>query len=490
MKELLIKGNQAVDELAKQVKDRYYPAYHIAARAGWINDPNGLIYFNGQYHAFFQHYPYNENWGPMHWGHVVSDDMVHWTHLPIALAPSQDYDIDGCFSGSAVDDNGVLTLIYTGHVWLKEFGDDSAIREVQCLATSHDGVNFEKHGVILTPPEGIMHFRDPKVWQQDGQWFMIVGVRDSQDVGQVFLYSSDNLRDWTFQQVLAKTDDSDVYMMECPDFFPLGDSYVLMFSPQGMKPKGYQYRNRFQAGYLIGKWKPGSPFEITQTFTEFDNGHDFYAPQSFVAADGRRILIAWMDMWESAMPSKADKWAGILSLPREVNLTSTGKIIMQPIKELASLRQDEKTISHVTIERTQQDCELSTVQCELIVEIDLTKTTAERAGLKLAASKDGLQGVWLYVDTQAHRLVLDRAMAGEGVSGYRSIPLPEGNLLKLHIFMDHSSIEVFINDGECAFSSRIYPVNPDKTMYLFAENGILTTNYIKYWPLHNMSEKS
>lgn len=486
MKALLAKGNQAVDELVKQVKDRYYPAYHIAARAGWINDPNGLIYFNGKYHAFFQHYPYNENWGPMHWGHVVSDDMVHWQHLPIALAPSEDYDKDGCFSGSAVDDNGVLALIYTGHVWLKEPGDDSAVREVQCLAISHDGVNFEKQGVILTPPEGIMHFRDPKVWKQDGRWFMVVGARDAKDVGQVLLYSSDDLRQWKFEQVLAKTDDADVYMMECPDFFPLGDSWVLMFSPQGMKAKGYQYRNRFQSGYLIGKWQPGSPFEITHGFQEFDHGHDFYAPQSFTAADGRRILIAWMDMWESAMPSKADKWAGVLGLPREAKLTEQGAITLQPIKELASLRNEQATLSALHLVKEQQDLSLSSLQCELVVNIDLTNTTAERAGLKLAASKEGQQGVWLYVDNQANRLVLDRTLAGEGVSGYRSVPLPAGNKLQLHIFVDHSSIEVFANEGEYSFSSRIYPTNSERTIHLFAENGDLVVDNIQYWSLQKM----
>ncbi|RKS87633.1 beta-fructofuranosidase [Orbus hercynius] len=488
MKALLDKGNQAVDELAKYVKDRYYPAYHIAAKAGWINDPNGLVYFNGKYHAFFQHYPYDENWGPMHWGHVVSDDMVHWQHLPIALAPSEDYDKDGCFSGSAVDDNGTLALIYTGHVWLKEAGDDSAVREVQCLAISHDGIHFEKQGVVLTPPDGIMHFRDPKVWKQDGRWFMVVGARDANDVGQVRLYSSADLRQWQFEQILAQTDDPDVYMMECPDFFPLGDSYILMFSPQGMKAKGYQYRNRFQSGYLVGKWQAGSEFKITHQFAEFDHGHDFYAPQSFEAADGRRILISWMDMWESAMPSKADKWAGVLSLPRETILTKDGKVILRPIKELESLRKDEKKLTNLYLTKTQQNLELCALQSELMVNIDLTRTTAERAGLKLAASADGQQAAWLYIDNQANRLVLDRTLAGEGVAGYRSIPLPQGNTLKLHIFVDHSSVEVFINDGEYSFSSRIYPTNNDRTIYLFAENGDLLVNDIEYWALHNMSE--
>lgn len=486
MKALVAKGNEVVEALTTHVKSRYYPAYHIAAKAGWINDPNGLVYFNGQYHAFFQHYPYNENWGPMHWGHVVSDDLVHWQHLPIALAPSEDYDKDGCFSGSAVDDNGTLALIYTGHVWLKSPGDDSAIREVQCLAISHDGINFEKQGVVLTPPEGIMHFRDPKVWRQDGRWFMVVGARDKQDVGQVLLYSSADLRQWQFEQVLAKTNDPDVFMMECPDFFPLGDKFVLMFSPQGMKAKGYQYRNRFQSGYLVGDWQPGAPFNIVREFTEMDNGHDFYAPQSLLAKDGRRVAIGWMDMWESAMPSKADKWAGALTLPRELILTADNKVLSQPIIELKSLRGEQVTLTNQLLKSSRQDLNLDSHQCELIVSIDLTKTNAERSGLVLAAAKDGSEGTLLYVDNQAGRLVLDRSLSGEGVQGYRSIALPQGEKLTLHIFVDHSSIEVFVNDNQAVMTSRIYPTHDIRTIALFAENGELCVENINYWSLNNM----
>lgn len=489
MKQLLDKANQSVDQLAKFVQDRYYPAYHIAARAGWINDPNGLICINGQYHAFFQHYPFDAIWGPMHWGHVVSDDMVHWQHLPVALAPSEDYDIDGCFSGSAVDDNGVLSLIYTGHVWLKEAGDDSAIRQVQCLATSKDGINFEKHGIILTPPEGIMHFRDPKVWRQDNQWFMVVGARTQQNVGQVLLYHSPDLRHWHFDQILAEVQDPNVYMMECPDFFPLGDKYVLMFSPQGMQPKGYLYRNRFQAGYLIGDWRPGAKFNVEQQFTELDFGHDFYAPQSFLASDKRRIVIAWMDMWESVMPSQADKWSGALTLPRELTLTKDNRLRVKPIDELKSLRGEQQSWFNLQLKNSKQDLNLASKQCELIVTIDLQKTDAERAGFALAAAKDGSESTWLYVDNQAGRLVLDRANSGEGVAGYRSIPLPKGQILTLTIFVDHSSVEVFVNDGEAAITSRIYPCHEERTIYLFAENGSLDIKQMDYWYLHNMLTK-
>lgn len=227
-------AQNALAKLHEHRGNTFYPHFHLAPPAGWMNDPNGLIWFNDRYHAFYQHHPMSEHWGPMHWGHATSDDMIHWQHEPIALAPGDDNDKDGCFSGSAVDDNGVLSLIYTGHVWLDGAGNDDAIREVQCLATSRDGIHFEKQGVILTPPEGIMHFRDPKVWREADTWWMVVGAKDPGNTGQILLYRGSSLREWTFDRVLAHADAGESYMWECPDFFSLGDQHYLMFSPQGM----------------------------------------------------------------------------------------------------------------------------------------------------------------------------------------------------------------------------------------------------------------
>ena len=169
----LSSADNFVKEAMKKRSDNYYPKFHIAAQYGWINDPNGLIYINGKYHFFFQHYPYKPIWGLMHWGHVVSDDMVHWEHMPIALYPDQEYDRDGCYSGSAVNNSGILTLFYTGHRFFEKTGEDSRICQVQCMATSIDGIHFTKHGPVLYPPEGIVDFRDPKVWRAREKWWKI-----------------------------------------------------------------------------------------------------------------------------------------------------------------------------------------------------------------------------------------------------------------------------------------------------------------------------
>lgn len=478
MKELLAQADHAVEKLRAARQDDLYPRFHLAAQAGWINDPNGLIFINGVYHAFYQHHPFDENWGPMHWGHATSRDLVHWQHQPIALAPGDADDRDGCFSGCAVDDHGVLTLLYTGHVWLGEPGDDSKLREVQCLATSEDGIHFTKHGAVLTPPAGIMHFRDPKVWRQDEQWWMVVGVKDS-DLGQVWLYRSDDLRDWRFERVLAAAEHArQGYMWECPDFFPLGERQLMIFSPQGLAAQGYRYRNLFQSGYLLGNWQPGEAFEVTQPFSELDAGHDFYAPQTFTAADGRRLLFGWMDMWESPMPSKAHGWAGALTLPRELSLSAAGQVRMQPARELTALRREARQFDAVRCRN--QRLPLGDALHELLLTLDLAGSDAERYGVSLG------DAARLYVDNQAHRLVLERFSDDPALCGCRSVPLPTGDRLQLRLFIDRSSLEVFVNDGEACLTSRIYPQDGDCRPGLFAESGEAHFPAIAGWTLDSI----
>ncbi|CNF35363.1 glycoside hydrolase family 32 protein [Yersinia frederiksenii] len=483
MNSLIEQANDALQTLASQMNPRFYPHFHLAPPAGWMNDPNGLIFYHGLYHAFYQHHPYDENWGPMHWGHATSQDMLSWQHQPIALAPGDSWDKDGCFSGCAVDDNGVLSLIYTGHVWLKGEGDDSAIREVQCLATSQDGIHFTKQGVVLTPPEGIMHFRDPKVWFEDGYWWMVVGARDAQDHGQVLLYRASSLRQWQFIQVLARADDGMGYMWECPDFFPMGNERMLMFSPQGLTAKGYRNRNLFQSGVLRGKWQPGADFTPSQPFTELDHGHDFYAPQSLLTPDGRRVIIGWMDMWQSPMPTKADNWCGCLSLPRELSLDPQGLLLMQPVREVETLRQTAQPIAPMTKGQPRQFLAENCRSMELQLKWDCATSDAERYGFQLGEGQGNGGRVSVYMDNQANRLILERHYPQHDLTGYRSVSLPESGLLSLRVFIDSSSLEVFINDGQACMSSRIYPAEHERCLSLFAENGQAQLLEGKFWRL-------
>ncbi len=471
---LIEKAEHALTAKRDQLTMRWYPDYHLAARAGWMNDPNGLVWFDGWYHAFYQHHPYSTEWGPMHWGHARSRDLLHWEHLPVALAPEGPEDKDGCFSGSAVVNGEELALIYTGHKFHGDNTCDENLYQVQCLATSRDGVHFTREGQVLDTPVGLHHFRDPKVWRENGMWYMVVGAR-VEDTGMVRLYRSEDLHHWHDEGILAEAPQGMGFMWECPDFFTLQGKQVLMFSPQGIAAQGYANRNLFQSGYIVGHWQPGEAFVQETIFHELDHGHDFYAPQSFLTPDGRRIVIGWMDMWESPLPEQQDGWAGMLSLPRELTVTEDNRVQMRPAREVAALRQDFSRWSVSTLQNkalcVMEHCETA----EVVLHWDLAGSDAEQYGIAL---QDGMR---LYIDSQSQRLVLERNYPQLGLCGQRSVPLPRTTELNLRLFFDRSSVEVFVNDGEACLSSRIYP--QQHQLMLFAWSGTAIIKECGSWNL-------
>jgi len=276
--------------------------FHFEPKRGWMNDPNGLIYFRGQYHAFYQHYPHAPHWGQMHWGHAVSDDLVHWEELPIALYPDMEYENDGgCFSGSAVEKDGRLYLFYTSVS--REMG------QTQSVAYSDDGIHFVKYSgnpVIRRNPVGSPDFRDPKVTCIDGVYYMVIGSGD-ENGGKVLLFTSADLLNWSYVGVLFQGD-AYAHCIECPDFFQLGGRYVLMFSKINEKERS--------TIFVIGNFVGGKLVNYSICRPEW--GLDFYAPQTFM--DGqRRIMIGWMYHWGKEVPEGCP-FAGALSIPRELRL--------------------------------------------------------------------------------------------------------------------------------------------------------------------------
>ena len=472
----IAKAEQELQTRRAALNPRWYPRYHLAPRAGWMNDPNGLVWFDGWYHAFYQHHPYSTKWGPMHWGHARSQDLVHWEHLPVALAPEGPEDKDGCFSGSAVVDGDTLALIYTGHKFHGDPGSDDNLYQVQCLATSRDGIHFERQGQIIDTPAGLHHFRDPKVWREENDWYLVVGSRVG-DTGQVRLYRSRDLREWQDEGILAEAKEGMGFMWECPDFFMLDGKRVLMFSPQGMAAEGYRNRNLFQSGYVIGDWQPGQPFVPDGEFIEMDHGHDFYAPQSFLTPDGRRIVMGWLDMWESPMPEQRDGWAGMLSLPREIRLGADNRLRMTPAEEVATLRGSYYPLLAQHLKNQSSPIVGDAEAIELDLVWDMNSATAESYGIALG------EGLRIYVDAQAQRLVLERCYPQLLLEGSRSVPLPAADRLALRIFIDRSSVEVFVNEGESCLSSRIYPQEAQRQLLMFANNGDATLSSGGYWPL-------
>lgn len=481
---------QQAEKALKKAKEKVNPqfrlGYHIMAPANWINDPNGLVEYKGEYHVFYQHHPYDENWGPMHWGHVKSKDLVHWEHLPIALTPGDVCDVDGCFSGSAVDNDGELTLIYTGHHYLDKKQD--LFFQNQNIAVSRDGVTFEKLGenpIIAEPPaDSAHHFRDPKVWKYHDTWYMILGNATKEQIGRVILYKSNDLRKWEYVGVLAQSDGTLGFMWECPDFFELDGKHVLMISPQGIEADGENFNNLFQTGYLVGDYK----YETNQfdhgTFTELDRGHDFYAVQTFLDSKGRRIAIGWMDMWEANMPTKADGWCGALTLPRVVTLGANHQILMNPVEELTLLREVEYQMCKDQMLSDQYAVETNEELLEVKSVFDLSNSKAGQVGVRIR----GMNGeeTRLTYDIAQQKLTLDCTKSGKQEDGIRHSALNTNGLLTLRIFIDRSSIEVFANHGQVTMTSRMYPKEERVGFELFTTNNDVKIKDLTYWTLKDI----
>ncbi len=294
--------------------------YHFEPKKGWINDPNGLVYFTGKYHAFFQHFPHAPVWGPMHWGHAVSDDLIHWEELPIALYPDKPYEEDkGCWSGSAVVKDDKLYLFYTS------VSDE--LGQTQSMAVSDDGIHFvkyEKNPIIPHfPVDGSRNFRDPKVTKIGDEYVMVIGS-GKDDTGKVLMYKSENLFDWDYKGVLYENKDYGS-VFECPDFFPFHDKYLLIFSQGGVKTHAM--------AMLYGDFDGENFTPISEHRPEA--GPEFYAPQTFLDDKGRRIVIGWLFSWNKK-PTEGVDYAGALTIPREIKMVD-GKITNFPVEEAASL---------------------------------------------------------------------------------------------------------------------------------------------------------
>lgn len=455
---LVKKANQYLSAHRREVNAATYPRFHLAAPYGWINDPNGFCHALGQYHMFYQHYPYDAQWGPMHWGHAVSTDLVNWHHCPVALAPSEDYDKDGCFSGSAIEHEGKLYLIYTGHVWLGKAGDDSAIREVQCLASSEDGIIFKKEGVIIEPPEGIMHFRDPKVWREGSDFYLVLGARlQETDTAQILKYRSKDLKKWECMGPVMTAPQGEAFMYECPDVFPLDGKFAAALSPMGLKPDGIERNNPSITAMTTSDdqnhFDPQGLFEI-------DCGHDFYATQTALAPDGRRIMTAWLAMWKLPFRSYRDNWCGSLIIPRELSLKD-GKLFQKPVQEfyqkLLGAKQEFGTVS---VENGSFNL-CSKFKCRY-ASFTLDLNGAENAGVRLG------DALVFYADRQHGELSLLRL--DKKLFGARSVKVDLSVPHKIEMIIDQSSVEIFVDDGLHAFTAAFYSKRRDK-LDLYASNG-------------------
>ncbi len=481
------------EEREREIMEEPRPAFHLSARVGWMNDPNGFSYYKGEYHMFYQYHPFSPYWGPMHWGHAVSKDLLHWEQLPVALAPDKEYDRDGCFSGSAaVLPDGRHLLMYTGVA--KESQPDGSNREVQtqCIAVG-DGVDYEKYpeNPVLDekqlPENGSrFDFRDPKIWRtQDGTYRCVVGNCDAGHDGRILLYSSRDGFRWKFEKILASNNGRFGRMWECPDFFRLDGKDVLLTSPQDMMPQGFEYHNGNGTLCLIGTFDEGTEEFKEENNQSIDYGIDFYAPQTVVAPDGRRIMVGWMQNWDTCnLHAPQRPWFGQMSLPREISVRN-GRLYQWPARELEALHGKEVRHENVTFTDI---IRLDGVKGRKI-DMELCIRPGDEGNIyrKFAvrfAQNDTYQ---TSVSFRPYESVIkiDRKHSGSrrAIIHQRRCLVNNGGgrsgRIKMRIVLDYFSAEVFVNDGEYALSATLYTDTGVDGISFFAD-GQVTMDVVKW----------
>ena len=464
-------------EQAMKLSAAERPLFHLTPLAGWMNDPNGFCFYRGQYHLFYQYHPFSRQWGPMHWGHAVSADLLHWTYMPCALAPDTAADAGGCFSGSAVEmPDGRLMLVYTG---VQPAGTFRRETQAQCVAVG-DGTDFVKS--LLNPvvrhahlPEGYsaFDFRDPKVWRENGVYRMAVANRHEEKQGAILLMESPDGLDWHFVTELDAGCGEYGRMWECPDFFGLDGRQVLLVSPQEMHA-----REEFHAGYgtvaLLGRFDAGEPCFVREDVQPVDYGLNFYAPQTTLAPDGRRIMIGWMDNWETCKEApRRHPWYAQMSTPRELFLEK-GRLCQRPVREIEGLWQDTVRHDRVTV---REETELPGVRgrlMDLTVRLHPDGSSCRRFTLHVA--RDARHFIEIRCDLARGELVFDRSRGGSHrdiVHTRHVIAEVERGELSLRLLMDRESVELFINGGERVVTSLI-PTPMDADQITFAADAPLT----------------
>jgi beta-fructofuranosidase len=473
-------GNESSKALrARLAADPERPRYHFLAPANWMNDPNGPIYWKGDYHMFYQYNPNGAYWGDMHWGHATSRDMIHWKHLPVAPAPGGP-DKDGCFSGSAIDHAGVPMLFYTG-VW----------PEVQCMATSEDMLKWKKYSgnpVVAGPPAGlkVVGFRDPVLWKEGEEWLLAIGSGFKDVGGAVLLYASKNVTDWNYLHPLATGKlDPGVHandpvatgeMWECPDFFPLGDRHAMLVSTRG------------RVRYFTGRYEKRRFHSALEGVADFGA---YYAAKSMVDAKGRRILWGWIQERRTVAAQKAAGWSGAISLPRILSPRSDGTLSIEPVPEIEMLRGPAHEITAQDI--TPDSAPLQGVRgdsLEIVAEIE--PGSSAECGLVVRESPDARERTLITYRRAANALAFDSRHSSLNPDATRAVA--EGPLhlaarenFRLRVFLDGSIMEVYAN-GRACLTGRAYPSRADSlAVRLFARGGKARLVSMKVWEMRPIS---
>ena len=490
---LLVVGlhSSTMGQMQPDYQEKHRPQFHFSPPQAWMNDPNGMVYYEGEYHLFYQYYPYASVWGPMHWGHAVSTDLVHWENLPVAIYPDEHGLI---FSGSAVVDwkntsgfgqegRPPMVAIFTYHNMIGEkTGRDDF--QTQGIAYSNDrGRSWTVYeGNPVLPNQGIRDFRDPKVlWHEPtSQWVMVLSAKD-----RVQFYRSPDLKQWSFASEFGKGSAPELGVWECPDLFPLRvdgngeEKWVMIVSHGDGGPNGGSCTRYFIGDFDGKEFKSDHPVE---QLNWLDYGKDNYAGVTWSDVpqdDGRRIFIGWMSNWQYATKVPTTKWRSTMTLARTLELrrSSAGLLLhSMPVRELDKLRGQGRELTTLTIDGKEKIRNVNAAGSEVELTFDLASSDSKSFGVEVSNSLG--EHIRISVDQASSLIIVDRSNAGkmsfsDDFPGLHYIPYQAGDSddMTWRLFIDNSSLELFVNDGAIVVTDIFFPTEDMNTMSLFAFDG-------------------
>ena len=462
-----------MSDITKNIKeDPYRLGFHLMPPAGWLNDPNGLCEFKGKYHVFFQYAPDSaDGRGKKCWGHYIGESLTEFSFAGAPLLPDNEKDSNGVYSGCALVDDDEVLLYYTGNV--KQTGEHDYTysgREANTVLVSMtDGDKFSEKLCLMEnrdyPEEYTCHVRDPKVWKQDGKYFMVQGGRldgrkSGGDKGAVIVFDKTDDAPWKALYSIT-TERPFGYMWECPDYFEKDGVKLLSCSPQGLESEEYRYQNVYQSGYFVlpddfdiaaGKSEKYAMLDDPDRhFREWDMGFDFYAPQTFEDEKGRRILIGWAGIPDADYdnePTVKRGWQHALTLPREITVSDEGKVMQYPVAEIESLRQNER-VGH--------NIELPLRRADIMADIDADRLLSIGSASELLRISDASGELFsLTLSREAEKYLVTLQLSEGAGRGRKSRKILLDDLHWLRLVLDTSLAEIYLNDGEYVMTTRFY----------------------------------
>ena len=490
------------------VNDANRPGYHYLPPDGQMQDIDASLYWRGSYHMTYLTHPVMPG-GRAHWAHASTKDLVHWQDHPFAILPGPEaYDEYGVWSGGAIDADGVATIAYTGKPMDGTYDSHPDVKtEVQCIATSTDDnlISWTKHPknpVITEPPENldVTAFRDPCLWKENDGWGMLIGSGIRGFGGSVLLYKSLDMVEWQFiGEMFSDRSGSTGWAWEVPDFFPIGNKWILLVSP-------ILREGNTGSIYYVGEYD-GREFKPEKSGI-LDSGWLYRAPETFWAPDGRRLTFAWLFEGRSWKARERAGWTGTASIPRELSLNNDGSLRITPIQELQSLRNDHCSIRDLLLDSDNKVWRSTVNSSQTEIRIDIERRNADSIQINVLSSPNGEEVSSVIYDWSVNQLSIDTTNSSTNdsdsllkevqIGGVGSAPklasalteppfnIADDEMLRLHIFVDRSIIEVFANDRSC-LTTRIYPTRTDSVgVNVKATGGSALIKSLDIWDIKSI----